>query len=154
MKRQQGYFTVEAALVLPVTISAMLFGIYLFCFQYDRCLLDQDMGYLLIWSSMTADRQDNIQDAENLMKRKAAELYQDKYVSWRMTEIDIRLENNQICAAGSGELLFPAPRWNIWNGDNTWEAKTFCQKSRLSPVFYIRQFNKIKELAQKQNDRP
>ena len=41
MKIQQaeGYLTVEAALILPMLIAAILFVIYMLVFQYDRCLL-------------------------------------------------------------------------------------------------------------------
>lgn len=51
MEKKNAYFTVEAALVLPIVIAALLFVIYMMLFQYDRCLLEQDMGAIALWGS-------------------------------------------------------------------------------------------------------
>ena len=51
MKGKNAYFTVEAALVFSITISVILFVVYLLLFQYDRCLLEQDMGAMALWGS-------------------------------------------------------------------------------------------------------
>lgn len=40
--REGGYMTVEAALVLPVVLCAMVVLIYLGFFLYDRCAMEQD----------------------------------------------------------------------------------------------------------------
>lgn len=147
MKRQNGYFTVEAALVLPLVIGAMLLVTYLFCFQYDRCLLEQDMGGLALWSSATASgRTENTEDLNMLLMQRTSDVYQGKYVAWKNTNIEVRLEKNQISVSGSGELAFPIPGWNLWNDSSHWEVKTSFQNARRSPVFYIRQYRKIKGL--------
>lgn len=46
MKRKyyRAYFTVEAAVLYPVVLGVVLLMMYLLFFQYDRCLLEQDMG--------------------------------------------------------------------------------------------------------------
>lgn len=41
-----GYFTVEAAFIVPMTIMVIVLFIYLAFFMYDRCALDQD-SYIL-----------------------------------------------------------------------------------------------------------
>ena len=147
MKRQNAYFTVEAALVLPLVINVMLLVTYLFCFQYDRCLLEQDMGALALWSSVTASGYtDDTESLNMLLAQRAADVYQGKYVAWKNTNVEIRLEKNQISVSGSGELTFPIPEWNLWSDSSHWEAKTSFQNSRLSPVFYIRQYRKLKGL--------
>ena len=53
MKIQQaeGYLTLEAALILPMLIAAILFVIYMLVFQYNRCLLEQDLGAMALWGS-------------------------------------------------------------------------------------------------------
>ena len=147
MKRQNAYFTVEAALVLPLVISAMLLVTYLFCYQYDRCLLGQDMGSLALWSSAAASGYvGDTEELSKLLKQRAADIYQGKYVAWKSTDVVVRLEKNQITVFGSGELTFPVPGWNLWNDSNNWEAKTSFQHSRRSPVYYIRQYRKLKGL--------
>ena len=52
MRERNAYFTVEAALVLPLVTGAILFVIYTMLFQYDRCLLEQDIGALALWGSL------------------------------------------------------------------------------------------------------
>ena len=147
MKGQNAYFTVEAALVLPLVISAMLLASYLFCFQYDRCLLEQDMGSLALWSSaMASVYTENTEDLTSLLAQRAADVYQGKYVAWKSTNVEIRLEKNQVIVSGGGELTFPMPGWNLWNNSSHWEATTSFQNSRHSPVFYIRQYRKLKGL--------
>lgn len=147
MKRQNAYFTVEAALVLPLVISVLLLATYLFCFQYDRCLLEQDMGVLALWSSaMASGYTENTEDLNMLLAQRAADIYQGKYVAWKNTNVEVRLEKNQVSVSGSGELTFPIPEWNLRNDSSHWETKTSFQNSRRSPVFYIRQYRKLKGL--------
>ena len=147
MERHNAYFTVEAALVLPLVINVMLLITYLFCFQYDRCLLEQDMGALALWSSAaTSGYTEDTEDLNMLLAQRAANVYQGKYVAWKNTNAEIRLEKNQISVSGSGELTFPIPEWNLWNDSSHWEARTSFQNSRRSPVFYIRQYRKLKKL--------
>ena len=150
MRGHNAYFTVEAALVLPMIMSAMLVGVYLYCYQYDRCLLEQDMGSLLIWGSTMAAENAGETDkiAENLRQR-AAQINRAKYAAWKLTAIDIRLERNNLFLTGQGELVFPIPGWNLWNQDNLWEAQVSYESSRLSPVFYIRQYRKLHGMLQK-----
>ena len=47
-RKVDGFFTVEAAMVLSITLSAILLIIYLLFFQYNRCLMEQDMGTLAL----------------------------------------------------------------------------------------------------------
>ena len=47
-KQAEGYFSVEAALVLPTVLGVYLFMIVLLFIQHDRCLLEQDMASMII----------------------------------------------------------------------------------------------------------
>ena len=51
MKNQteyEGFFSVEAALVLPIVLGVYLFLIVMLFLQYDRCLLEQDMASIMV----------------------------------------------------------------------------------------------------------
>lgn len=149
MKRCNAYFAVEAALVLPLVMSAMMMGIYLFCYQYDRCLLEQDMGSLMIWSCAIAT--ENAGESEEIKERiqtRASEINREKYAAWKITAVEIKLKKNDISLAGWGELTFPITGWNQWNDDNLWEAEVQYKCDRLSPVFYIRQYRKLQGILQ------
>lgn len=41
VKKQAGYFTVEAALILPFAMMTIVFMIFLSFYCYDRCILEQ-----------------------------------------------------------------------------------------------------------------
>lgn len=143
------YFTVEAVLILPLIISAMLMGIYLFCYQYDRCLLEQDIGSLMLWCS--GEMQSNTGEASELEDRIRAhskEIYREKYAAWELTTVDVGLKQDSISVRGQGQLIFPVPGWNLWNDSNLWEAGVEYKCHRLSPVFYIRQFRRLEDLFQ------
>lgn len=144
MRKKNAYFTVEAALVLPVVMSAMLLGIYLFCYQYDRCLLEQDMGWLLVRGmAVIAENADDARNAEKELQNLAAQIYREKYAAWKFGKVRIGLERNKLSCVGAGELVFPVPGWNFPNQKHRWKAEAGCDADRLSPVFYIRQYRKL-----------
>ncbi|MCI9336355.1 MAG: hypothetical protein HFH93_02255 [Lachnospiraceae bacterium] len=143
MKNGNAYFTVEAALVLPAVIGAILFVIYTMLFQYDRCLLEQDIGAIALWGSL-AEASDTAQLEQKTQERMAG-LYREKYMAWRMTRLNASLDRNRFLAEGAGQLTFPVPGWNFWNGDNVWEVRASYGYSRLSPVTFIRLCHRFKE---------
>ena len=69
-KNYKAYFTVEAAVLYPIVLGVIVLMTYLLFFQYDRCLLEQDMGraavrsgriYMLTFTS-TPDNYENHAD--------------------------------------------------------------------------------------------
>ena len=146
------YFTVEATLVLPLVMSAVLLDIYLFCYQYDRCLLEQDIGSLMLWcNEAILENTDTVEDQEEKIQNRMSEIYRDKYIAWELTRIDVQLEKNRITVVGSGQLVFPVPVWNFWNNINIWEDEVTYESRSISPVFYIRQMRKLNNMLRKEN---
>ncbi len=143
-KERNAYFSVEAALVLPLVAGGLLLGVYLFCFQYDRCLLEQDVGSLLVYGQAASMENGGETEAlDNALHRRTQSLYWEKYAAWEMEELDIRLEKNQFRVTGQGKLNFPVPQWNIWKADNSFRARADYKARRLSPVYEIRQYRKL-----------
>ena len=151
-KNYDAYFTVEAALVLPLVMSAVLVEIYLFCFQYDRCLMEQDMGSLLLWcNAVRMENVGTVNEQEEKIHTRTDEIYGDKYVSWEMTVVDVQLEKGKFLVTGHGQLTFPVPGWNLWNDNNLWESKVTYKCESISPAFYIRQIRKLGNLLHEEN---
>ena len=145
MKNANAYFTVEAALIFPLVISGILFTVYLLLFQYDRCLMEQDLGAMALWGS-AAESADSALSEEMIQKR-MAELYRDKYVAWRFTRLDATLDKNCFLTRGQGEILFPLSGWKFPGMSNFWSAGVEFEYSRLEPVTFIRlchRFDKIR----------
>lgn len=146
------YFTVEATLVLPLVMSAVLLDIYLFCYQYDRCLLEQDIGSLMLWCNETIlENADTAKGQEDKIKNRASEIYRDKYVAWELTTVDVQQEKNRITVVGRGQLVFPVPGWNFWNNINIWEDEVTYESRSISPVLYIRQMRKLNNMLRREN---
>ena len=151
-KSCEAYFTVEATLVLPLVMSAILLDIYLFCFQYDRCLMEQDMGSLILWcSEIRLENTDTVKEQEEKIQNRTGEIYRDKYVAWELTTVDVQLEKNRISVVGRGQLTFPVPGWNLWNDINLWKGEVTYEDKSISPVFYIRQLRKLDEILYGEN---
>ena len=141
MGEKNAYFTVEAALILPMVIGTILFVIYTMLFQYDRCLLEQDLGAIALWGSL-AEASDT-EELERMTQSRIARLYKDKYVAWRITKLDVALDRNRFRVEGAGQLTFPAAGWKFWNGGNVWETTANYGYSRISPVNFIRLCHKF-----------
>lgn len=79
-KESDAYFTVEAAILYPIILSVILLMTYLLLFQYDRCLLEQDIGKatVLSGSKWTLTKE----QLNDYMQKKALHFDEEKYIAW------------------------------------------------------------------------
>lgn len=140
MKAKNGYFTAEAALIFPMVLGTVLFVVYMLLFQYDRCLMEQDMGALALWGCRAEG--ENTGELEKLIQKRVSGIYWDKYAVWRMNALEVKLEKNTFSVAGRGSLTFPVPGFNFWSRDNIWEAEAEYRFWRISPTDFVRLCNK------------
>lgn len=140
---ENAYFTVEAALVLPLVTGALIFTVFLFIFQYDRCLLEQDINMLAVCAG-TAAAEDS-KELEEILRRKASEVFMDKYAAWTMSDLQIAVKGDRVSVRGGGYLTLPLPEWNFFREENEWGARTLRETLRISPPDYIRLYRKIKD---------
>lgn len=140
--KRNAYFTVEAALVLPLVMGALIITVFLFVFQYDRCLLEQDMNILAICAgtAMAESRE----ELEASVRRKASEVFMDKYVAWEMKDMQVIVKGSRVSVKGGGCLTLPLPEWNFFGKENVWEAQTLRETLRITPTDYIRLYRKIR----------
>ena len=91
MKRINGYFTVEAALVFPFVMGVVIFIIYILFFQYDRCLMEQSAGTLAMRCCTLQTR-----DREELVQTIYVQAQTDDkgYVAWDMQDTEIQAKEN------------------------------------------------------------
>lgn len=127
--------------MLPLVMGALILAVFLFLFQYDRCLLEQDMDMLAVWAG-TATAESGA-ELETMIRRRASEISRDKYVVWEMDTLQITVEGSQVSVKGGGSLTLPLPEWNFWGRGNVWSTRTRREALRLSPADYIRLYRKI-----------
>ena len=139
-RKTDAYFTVEAALVLPVVIGVILLVVYMLFFQYDRCLMEQEAGALSVRGCAM-----QLEDGEELVRQLVlqASTSDKAYLAWDKEDARIRLQKNQLKVECSGELKFPFRGLAFWGGDNIWESRVVYESHRLKPVDFIRNYNKI-----------
>lgn len=142
IQKKNAYFTVEAALILPVVLGTLLFIVYMLLFQYDRCLMEQDLGELALWGSRVEAEDSG--ELQNLIQKRAGGIYKDKYAVWKMLTLDVKLEHNRFGVTGKGQLAFPVPGINFWSRDNIWESEADYRFWRISPVDFVRLCNRVK----------
>ena len=130
--KENAYFTVEAALVFPTALGTVLFIVYMLLFQYDRCLMEQDLGALALWGSRV--EAEDSEELQNLIQKRIRE----------MLALDVKLEHGRFAAAGKGQLAVPFPDMKFWNRDNVWGAEAHYSFWRISSVDFVRLCNKVK----------
>lgn len=145
-KKLNAFFSVEAALVMPLVIAAMLLAVGLFVFQYDRCLMEQDLAAQTLKAAVALDETKSSEELTEKIQMQTAGLYRNKYVAWDIIMLDIKIRKGIVEAVGGGELRFPVPGWNLWNKENIWSAQAEYKAHRVSPITFIRIFRRLKSI--------
>lgn len=100
----EGYFTVEAALVLPIVMSVYVFLIIMLFLQYDRCQLEQDMAAMLLKaSSNPGTPQQQLEYLQNL----TVEWDREKYLWLRPQSPHFTIQGQQIRLDTEGLYTVP-----------------------------------------------
>lgn len=142
-KGVRAYFTVEAVMVLPIVLGAIGVILYLLLYEYDRCILEQDMGMLSVRvSSYTLAQEDLAEEFQRLQKG----LAQEKYLMCTVETPQLEVKPGRVTV--SGEL-----RQQLWPGwgdeaEEDWLRATY-ENYRLSPLFVIRSCEKVKNIWRK-----
>ncbi len=135
---ENAYFTVEAAMVLPIILGVTLLVMYLGFFQYDRCLMEQDIGALALKGCSLDD--DNKEKLLQKLDEYAVKLNREKYIAWNHDEVVIKLSGNKVTVSGGGELMFPYANGAI---GEKWHSAVVYTNQRIDPVNYIRTYRKL-----------
>ncbi|MCM1569455.1 MAG: hypothetical protein NC081_08415 [Roseburia sp.] len=133
IKKMGAYFTVEAAMVFPIIMGALLFVIYFMFFQYNRCLMEQDAASLALKGAVL-QQADKTKLMETL-KQKEEEQNRDKYIAWKRAKTDIRLKGYKVSVRQTGRLIIDKQR--------RWEAQASYESTRMSPTFFIRSCRRL-----------
>lgn len=144
-KIQKGYFTVEAALILPFTLAVIVFLIYIMFYQYNRCLADQDLGIMAFRGSL-----EKVEDKEQLLlilQDNIKNLYQDKFIAFQADSIQINLKENMVCIEGGGSTQVPFPQLSMLTGQDNWRIHRQFVNHRMDPVLFVRTCRKLKEIS-------
>lgn len=140
-KRTGAYMTVEAVLILPIVFGVILLVIYLWFYQYDRCLMEQDAGMLAMrGAAMGAeDYEERMEATKSLL----AENYAGKYVAWEDLGTDIKIAKGKISVKQKGSIPFPFSGLAFWDGESLWKMSVSYENELLSPASILRKYRNV-----------
>lgn len=99
-----GYFSVEAALILPAVLGVYLFLITVLFVQYDRCLLEQDMAAMLVKvSNYSGTPQQQLEYLQEL----TAAWDREQYLWVQMQAPHFTIQGQRIQLEAAGEYKMP-----------------------------------------------
>ncbi len=133
------YMTVEAVLVLPMVMAVIALILGGIIFQYNRCLLEQELAILTVWG-VTEDSDTEASFEQALSKRIEA-LYWDKYVLWEMEELSAKKSYDTLHIKGLG----------VTRAGRALEAVTEYRFRALDQVRFIRGLDRVKETVEKED---
>lgn len=141
MWKQNAYFTVEAALILPLVMSAVMMEIFLLMFQYDRCVLEQDVNRMTICAAAVAG--DTTEELEQKIRSRMETVSMEKYLAWNMEKFQLEMVRGRVEVNGEGSFELPLPEWNLFTGENAWRAGVRRTAIKISPTDFIRLYRKV-----------
>ena len=142
-----GYFSVEAALVVPFAIAAIVTVVYLTIYRYDRCIVEQD----LIMLSIYAVSMNGGDDRESRLQRRVREVDVTQYLNCRLETFQVEAAGDTVKSVVSGTYLYPIPGWNWFTDQSGWQMEAFCKMRGFSPEKVLRGMRKIEEVFGDEN---
>ncbi len=142
------FFTVEAAILYPAVLTVIVLMVYLLFFQYDRCLLEQDVGKAAVqsagkWTLTKAE-------LDECMQKETMYFDEDKYIAWEGEDAQWKLEKNDVVVEKTGRLKYPF--FGMGTTEKYWSAKASFRVDRSSPVFYLRRIRAVKNETEASTD--
>lgn len=141
VKEKNAYFTVEAAIIFSLVIFVNVLLIYLGIFQYNRCLMEQDMG-LLVLKGCTI-QEDEKERVMQKLQYYADKIDKEKFLMWKEESKGMRLEKGTLQIEQRGSLYFPFT--GMWEGESEshWETIRKYENQRVNPVSVIRKYRRL-----------
>jgi len=133
-KKVAGYFTVEAALIMPIVLSVIFVMMYLLFFQYNRCLMEMEMGIFALRGSLM--QAETNEDRVELLGKLAMEEREEQYIGWNCGKLRWKLEKGTLKVEREGNQEFPFAK-ELWSADVNYENHI------LSPVSVLRYYRKL-----------
>lgn len=134
----KAYFTVEAMCVLPIMFGVYVFLIYGMFYQYDRCLLEQDVALQVL-----KEQWEEAPQKQEL----------EQYLAFKPEENIIKKERETVSAWASGNISIPFSEIRMWTKGRNWRLEASFTSLIVDPIEWIRASRKIMEEIKNVTDR-
>lgn len=140
-KCTEGYFTVEATLIMPIVLYVCIFIIYTGFYLYDKCLMKQD-AYRAALAGSSIYRDDN-QKVYNATADAIVNFAEGKYVATDYTAV-ITVQS-KVKVTVSGQITMPFYGLAKLAGKEQWEISESAESKCINPVIFIRMCRTLEE---------
>lgn len=144
-KKLSGYFTVEAAFVMPIVVCVLALLCYLGFFMCNRCLLLQD-AYIMGLRGSAQEGLSNEKTATYILDQ-GKEILQ-KYYAISEIEKEVKVEMREITVALECEMKIPFAffSWEEEKMSGVWKIREEKKFDRTKPVDFIKACRKVEKL--------
>lgn len=149
-EKENAYFSLEACIIMPLVFYSIIFLMYVGFYQYDKCILQQDVFRMLIRGSQTKFLSN--EELAQKMKEEDAQWYYDKYVLCSWNDKKIEVGYGEICIKQQAVLNASVPIIMEWTGMEFWDMSMNFSSTRIHPVKTIRSCRKLEKLAERREE--
>lgn len=146
-KRMNGYFTVEASLVIPLTVFLFGFIFYLTFYLYDRCVASQDTYLLAFRGSICHDR--DLGEIQNYVTEKGKEQFGKKYLGLTNFTSSVQADAFRVTVEVKGTVKASLVKPFLLL--DRWSFRAVKSADRISPVKCVRRIRMIKKLGDRKS---
>ena len=150
MKKEDGYLSVEASLILPVAFMVILLVLRLWFFRYDTVLQEMDTASVVV---RTLQQQEmNSEEKAEYAISEIQSRYKEHYISWNFGEVKAVCTADSVECTVSGECR-AMPGVSVFGelGD-TWISSVTRSRRNVSEVFVIRTYRKVADIGNAVSD--
>ncbi len=144
-KKAEGYFTVEASLVMPLVIFLIGFIFYLTFYLYNRCAIAQDTYVLAFRGSLCSNLccEKSPEEVKQFIIGKSTGQFGKKYMGISSLDNSVKVDKRKISVEASG-VLTAAFTGQLGLG-NKWRFGGNGQAERICPTECIRKVRLLKK---------
>lgn len=137
----KAYFTVEAALVLPVTLCVYVFLIWSMLLIHDRSLADLDIAALSMRGIIAYEEKGKI-DRD---VAEPGEMSKDRFLIFRYEDRGIKITGEKLSAEGVGRVTFFLKKFLNGKGKEAEELRFVYTNRKISPTMILRLCRRLME---------
>lgn len=135
-----GYFTIEAAMIMPVVLGIVIFVMRIWFFRYDRALQDMDTCAVVI-RCMEQQDLDADEKASYIIEQMQGR-YKEQYIAWNFGDISVSCRGDSVSCTVTGSSGSVAGISGLWDAPDTMSASSERERTVLPEVFVIRTYRK------------
>ena len=151
LQRENAYFSLEACLIMPIVFWTIIFVMYMGFYQYDKCVLQQDLFRMLIrgsWQKFLSN-----EELAQKMKEEDAKWYYEKYVLCNWENKQLEVGHNEIRIAQTAVFDVKVPLIGKWTTNGDMEICADFTGTRIHPVETIRSCRKLEGFVERGSER-